>query len=239
MSKRPRPSADDWPLASVIEALKERGSEKNRAGLTRFGIDASNAFGVPMAELRPLARQIGRDEQRALALWESGYHEARLLAILTIPPEALTDDQAWAWLAGIQSWDLCDQLTNILAKRSGSEDLIAPLSAEEGEFLRRAAYALIAWRSVHAKKSPDEEFLGYFPLIKTGATDPRNFVWKAVHWALRQIGKRSASLHGPALQLSKDLLDAPDKPSQRVGREAFRELDSSKVRARLGLPEAP
>ncbi|WP_420410764.1 DNA alkylation repair protein [Roseibium sp.] len=234
-----KPSADDWPLEAVLEALKERGSEENRAGLARFGIDASNAFGVPMAVLRPFARQIGRSEDRALELWASGYHEARLLAILTIPPKALTDTQAWAWLADIQSWDLCDQLTNILAKRAGSEAMVGPLAEEEGEFLRRAAFALIAWRAVHAKTSPDTEFLAYFPLIKSGATDPRNFVWKAVHWALRQIGKRSASLHGPALQLANDLVSAQDKPSQRVGREAFRELDSAKVRGRLGLPDAP
>ncbi|MFN3130902.1 DNA alkylation repair protein [Roseibium sp.] len=235
MSRRPKPSGEDWSLDLVLDTLTALGSEENRAGMARFGIETSKAFGIPMAELRPLARRIGKQESLADELWASGYHEPRLLAILIMPPTALTDERALHWLAEIRSWDHCDQLTNVLARRKGSDGLIAPLAAEEEEFLRRAAFALIAWRAVHAKKSPDTEFLSYLPLIRTAASDPRNFVWKAVHWALRQIGKRSASLHGPALQLAEELSENQNKTVRRVGREAFRELNSDKVRQRLSI----
>jgi len=233
MAADPSSAANVWSLQAVLGELENLGSEKNRAGMARFGIETNRAFGVPMADLRPFARRIGRSEPLARELWASGYHEARLLAILTVPPKSLTDDPALSWLKDIGSWDLCDQLTNVLSKRAGSDQMIGPLAAESSEFLRRAAFALIAWRAVHAKKAPDSDFLAYFPLIRTAATDPRNYVWKAVHWALRQIGKRSASLHGPALSLAQELSASPDKNARRVGREAFRELGSDKVRQRL------
>lgn len=235
MSQSPKSSGEDWSFDRVLDTLTALGSEENRAGMARFGIETSKAFGVPMAELRPLARRIGKHENLADELWASGYHEARLLAILTIPQAALTDERALRWLSEIKSWDHCDQLTNVLARREGSDALITPLAAEKEEFLRRAAFALMAWRAVHAKKSPDTEFLSYLPLIRTAASDPRNFVWKAVHWALRQIGKRSASLHGPALQLAEELFEDQNKTIRRVGREAFRELNSDKVRQRLSI----
>ncbi|XYK80713.1 MAG: DNA alkylation repair protein [Labrenzia sp.] len=235
MSRRPKPPGEDWSLDHVLDILTALGSEDNRAGMARFGIETSKAFGVPMAKLRPLARRIGKQENLADELWASGYHEARLLAILTIPQAALTDERALRWLSEIKSWDHCDQLTNVLARREGSDGLIAPLAAEEEEFLRRAAFALIAWRAVHAKKSPDTEFLSYLPLIRTAASDPRNFVWKAVHWALRQIGKRSASLHSPALKLAEELFEDQNKNVRRVGRESFRELNSDKVCQRLSI----
>ena len=233
MSRRPKPSGEDWSLDLVLDTLTALGSEENRAGMARFGIEISKAFGVPMGELRPLARRVGKQESLTCELWVSAYHEARLLAILIIPQTALTNERALHWLSEIRSWDHCDQLTNVLARREGSDALIAPLAANEEEFLRRAAFALIAWRAIHAKNSPDTEFLSYLPLIRSAASDPRNFVWKAVHWALRQIGTRSASLHSPALKLAEELSEDQNKTVRRVGREAFRELNSDKVRQRL------
>ncbi|WP_305987109.1 DNA alkylation repair protein [Roseibium sp. MMSF_3544] len=226
---------DTWSAAEVLKRLKELGSEDNRAGMARFGIDIDNAFGVPLSVLRPFAREIGKSPKLAKDLWASGCHEARLVAILITPPKDLTDDQAIAWIEDIQSWDLCDQLTNVLARREGSASLIEGLAGDDREFVRRAGFALIAWRVVHAKTSPDDEFLGYFDLIRQTATDDRNFVWKAVHWALRQIGKRSATLHGPALALGEELAASGDKTARKIGRETVKELSSDKVRVRLGL----
>jgi len=225
-----------WTVEAVLEDLRAAGSETNRAGMARFGIDTSKAFGVPLSVLRPLARRIGRNPELAQPLWNSGWHEARLLAILLTPPKSLSPDLALSWLDDIQSWDLCDQLTNVLARRAGSNELVAALAADEREFVRRAAFALIAWRAVHAKTAPDTEFLGYLDLIGRHATDERNFVWKAVHWALRQTGKRSVALHGPALVLAETLSASPDKTARKVGRAAARELTSEKVLARLHKP---
>jgi 3-methyladenine DNA glycosylase AlkD len=224
-----------WTVDTVLAELRSQGSETNRVGMARFGIDASRAFGVPMSILRPLARRIGKSPDLALGLWPTGFHEARLLAILLTPPKAMTPDLAAIWLADIQSWDLCDQLTNVLARRKDSDQQVAVFAADQREFVRRAGFALIAWRAVHAKSSPNDEFLTYFDLIRNASTDERNFVWKAVHWALRQIGKRSAFLHEPALSLAQELYKSDDKTAQKIGREAVKELSSEKVLSRLGL----
>ncbi|MES0808541.1 DNA alkylation repair protein [Roseibium sp. SCPC15] len=224
---------DNWTSNAVVAELRSMGTEENRAGLARFGIDASRAFGVPMSVLRPFARRIGKSPDLAEELWESEYHEARLLAILLTPPKAMTADRASSWLEDVQSWDLCDQLTNVLARRKDSDQLVPVYADDEREFVKRAAFALIAWRAVHAKSAPDTEFLNYLELIRNAATDQRNFVWKAVHWALRQIGKRSKDLHGAALAVAEDLQSAEDRTARRVGREAVRELSSEKIRTRL------
>jgi 3-methyladenine DNA glycosylase AlkD len=220
-------------VEEILADLRAAGSEANRAGMARFGIDTTRAFGVPLAVLRPMARTIDRSPDLVRGLWACGYHEARLLAILLTPPKALSPDLALSWLDEIGSWDLCDQLTNVLARRAGSDELVPALAADEREFVRRAAFALVAWRAVHAKTARDQEFMSYLDLIRNAATDERNFVWKAVHWALRQIGKRSASLHGPALSLAEELSRSPDKTACKVGRAAERELTSEKVLSRL------
>lgn len=222
-----------WTVTDVLDHLEDVGTEENRTGMARFGIDTTRAYGVPMSVLRPLARKIGKSPELAKDLWASGFHEARLLAILITPPREMTQELAKSWLDDIQSWDLCDQLTNILARRKDSGDLVAGLIADKREFVRRAGFALVAWRAVHAKSSPDSEFTGYFEAIRQAATDERNFVWKAVHWALRQIGKRSKSLHGPALALGEELAASSDKTARKIGRETVKELSSEKVRSRL------
>jgi len=230
MSPNPRQSNS---VEEILEDLRAAGSETNRAGMARFGIDTSRAFGVPLAILRPMARSIGQSPLLAQDLWASGYHEARLLAILLTLPRALSPELALAWLADIRSWDLCDQLMNVLARRAGSDELVPALAADEREFVRRAAFALVAWRAVHAKSAPEAEFLAYLDLIRQAATDERNFVWKAVHWALRQIGKRSVGLHAPALDLAEELSGSEDLTARKVGRTAARELSSDKVLDRL------
>lgn len=225
----------NWTAAALLQYLGEMGSDQNRAGMARFGIDTGKAFGVPLSVLRPLARKIGKSPDLAKELWASGFHEARLLAILITPPTEMTPDLAGAWLEDIHSWDLCDQLTNVLARQKGSDALVPDLAGDDREFVRRAGFALIAWRAVHAKSSPDSEFLGYLDLIRQTATDDRNFVWKAVHWALRQIGKRSVDLHGPALSLGEELAASSNRTARKIGRETVRELSSDKVRSRLGI----
>ncbi|GAB2187272.1 DNA alkylation repair protein [Roseibium sp. LAB1] len=229
----PRCADKTFTLETVLTELRESGTEGNRAGMARFGIETDQAFGVPLSILRPLARSIGPSPELARDLWASGFHEARLLAILLTPPKQLAPELALEWLNDIGSWDLCDQLMNILARRAGSNELVTALAADEREFVRRAAFALIAWRAVHAKAAPETEFLEYLPLIRTAATDERNFVWKAVHWALRQIGKRSMPLHSAALDLARDLAASGDRTTRKVGTAAVRELASEKVLIRL------
>lgn len=227
------PPSPEWSLEAVLEELRNAGSEHNRAGMKRFGINVEKAFGIPMAVTRPLAKRIGRNSDLSDALWASGYHEARILAGLIADPRKITLAQMDAWTAEFNSWDLCDQICAVFAKTDHAPERIPVYIADEREFVRRAGFAMIAWRAVHAKKAPDTEFLAYLNLIEANSGDPRNFVLKAVHWALRQIGKRSWSLHAPALDLAQRLSASRDKAERRVGREALRELSSDKVRARL------
>lgn len=228
-------STSDWTAKAVLEHLGDLGTEENRQGLARFGIDASKAFGVPLSVLRPFSKKLGKSPDLAGDLWATGFHEARLLAILITPPKAMTADLTQRWLDDVESWDLCDQLTNVHARRADSAALVPVLVSDAREFVKRAGFALIAWRAVHAKTAPDQAFLDCFDLIRDASTDERNFVWKAVHWALRQIGKRSADLHGPALSLGEELARSEHRTARKIGRETVKELSLPKVRSRLGL----
>lgn len=230
-----RHDPSEWTSKAILQHLGDLGTEENRQGMARFGIDASRAFGVPLSVLRPFSRKLGTSPELADDLWASGFHEARLLAIMITVPKAMTPDLMRCWLDDIRSWDLCDQLTNVYARRPDSGALVAELVTSEREFVKRAGFALIAWRAVHAKTAPDKDFLDCFAFIRDASKDERNFVWKAVHWALRQIGKRSADLHGPALSLGEELARSDDRTARKIGRETVKELSSPKVRERLGI----
>ena len=222
-------------VADLMSWLEQRRSERNLGGMARYGIKTSRAFGVPISELRPLARVLGRDHARALALWETGWREARLLAAFTAEKHKLTRDEARAWAAGFDSWDVVDGVCDLFADADFWPELVGEFAADEREFVRRAGFVTLVWACVHRKKEPDGTFLAWLPLIERHSGDPRNFVKKAVNWALRQIGKRSAALHGPCLDLARKLAASPDKTARWIGSDAVRELDGEKVIQRLGL----
>jgi 3-methyladenine DNA glycosylase AlkD len=238
------PSRDEPANAPSVDAivaeLKALGSEENRAGQARFGINTARAYGVSVVDLRRVARRLKRDHDLAAALWASGVHEARILAAFVDEPAKVGPEQMDAWAAAFDSWDLCDQVCgNLFDRTPYAEEKIREWAADEREFVRRAAFALAASCAVHARKIPDERFLPMLDLIERCATDPRNFVKKAVNWALRQIGKRSPTLHGPALALAKTLAASSDRTARWIGKDAQRELADPKQLARLGLGAAP
>jgi 3-methyladenine DNA glycosylase AlkD len=220
-------------VAVILAELRALGSEENRAGMARFGINTEKAFGVSMAAQRPLQRKYRRNHELAVALWATGYHEARILAALIDDPNKVTRRQMDAWAADFNSWDLCDQACMKLFARSPFvAEKIPKWAKDKREFVRRAAFATIAGYAVHAKAG-DEAFLPFLDLIERYATDSRNFVRKAVNWALRQIGKRSAGLHKPALALAKRLAASDDSTARWIGKDAVRELTDPKQIARL------
>ncbi|MEW5734871.1 MAG: DNA alkylation repair protein [Thermodesulfobacteriota bacterium] len=216
-----------------MERLRSLANPENAAGMARFGI-SPHALGVGMPALRAMAREYGRGHDLALALWETGIHEARILAALTDEPGRVTEEQMEHWAAGLDSWDVCDQVMNKLFDRTPFAPAKAvSWSAREEAFVKRAGFVLMATLAVHDKKAPDEDFEAFLPLIRAQAHDPRNFVKKAINWALRQIGKRNAILHAKALALAEELARS-DSPSARwVGKDALRELSSPEVRSRL------
>jgi 3-methyladenine DNA glycosylase AlkD len=231
----PKSSAPVDPL-KVIAELRALGSEKNRAGMERFGIKTERAFGISIQQIRPLARQYKKNHELALALWDSGFHEARLLACFIDDPKQVTSKQMDSWTADFDSWDLCDQAClKLFVKTPFVEAKIAKWAKDKREFVRRAGFALLAAYAVHGKDVPDSAYRNLLPLIEDYSTDERNFVRKAVNWALRQVGKRSPSLHKPALALSKKLAASDDKTARWIGKDAVKELSDPFQLGRLGL----
>ena len=219
---------------AILAELKVLGSEESRAGQARFGINTKRAYGVSIANLRPMARRLKRDHDLAVALWETSVHEARILAAFVDEPAKVTPAQMDAWVAEFDSWDLCDQAcSNLFARTPQVEKKIAKWAKDKREFVRRAAFALLAAHAVHGKKVSDRDLLAFLPLIEEYSTDPRNFVRKAVNWALRQIGKRSLALHAPALALAEKLAASEDKTARWIGGDAAKELTDPVQIARL------
>jgi 3-methyladenine DNA glycosylase AlkD len=183
-------------LTAVMDELAAQASAENRAGMARYGIEVAHAFGVSVPELRRMAKGLGADHDLALALWDTGNHEARLLASMVDDPEAVTETQMEEWAAAFDSWDVCDQVTsNLFDKTPFAYDKVREWSAAECEWVKRAAFATAAALAVHDKKAPDERFLAILELVRREAGDGRNFVKKAVSWALRNIGARDGRGH--------------------------------------------
>jgi 3-methyladenine DNA glycosylase AlkD len=234
------------PLRAIMDELAGMASEDNRAGMARYGIRTDDAFGVPVPELRRIAKGHRRDHDLALALWETGNHEARILASMVDDPAQVTEEQMESWAGDFDSWDVCDQVTsNLFDKTPFAYDKVAEWSGREDEWVKRAAFATAAALAVQDKAAADERFVPFLALIRREAGDDRNFVKKAVNWALRNIGKRSAALHASAIATAEAILAAADAlaaadrrdPAARSGRwiarDALRELRSEKVLRRF------
>lgn len=220
--------------AEIVAHLKTLRDEVNIQGMGRFGIEIGAALGISNAVLRPLARQLKRNHERAQALWATGIREARLLAAFTDEPRKVTAAQARAWADDFRSWEIVDTVSDLFSDAGLQTELIPEFAEDDREFVRRTAFAMMAWSAVHMKKEPDTTMLAWLPLIERHATDPRNFVKKAVNWALRQIGKRSAACHAPALALAEKLAADGDKTARWIGRDAMKELTSEKVLVKFG-----
>ena len=216
----------------IVTHLKDAGSEKALADLKRVGIRADGAVGISNGDLQRIAKRVGRDHGRALALWVTGVREARILAIYTADPRRLTAEQAWRWAPDFASWEIVDTAADLFVE-ARLDTLVAEFAKDEREFVRRAAFAMIAGAAVHLKEEPDSAMLGWLPLIERHARDRRSFVRKAVNWALRNIGKRSMSCHGPALALAERLAASDDRTARWIGKDAVRELTAEKTIERL------
>jgi 3-methyladenine DNA glycosylase AlkD len=218
----------------IINYLKSLSNEQNKEGQARFGINTEKSFGINIPVLRNLAKQYKKQHELALQLWSTGYHEARILAVFIDDYRQVTEQQMEAWAADFNSWDLCDQCCgNLFDKTPFTYDKATAWAAREEEFVRRAGFTLMATLAVHDKKAPDEKFFHFFSLIEQFAFDERNFVKKAVNWALRQMGKRSLVLHKKATATAEKLLLQKHKSARWIATDALRELDSEKVLAKF------
>ena len=218
----------------VIETLRGMASPRDREGMARFGINTDRALGISVTTLRGVAKEVGRDHALAVGLWDSGIHEARLLATMVDDPEAVTSEQMEAWAADFDSWDLCDQCCmNLFWRTPYAIEKASQWAQRDEEFVKRAAFALMARLATKKARAPDELLESFLPIIERAAVDDRNFVCKAVSWALRQVGKSNRHLNGRAME-SAERIGAQDTRSARwIANDALRELASDKVQARL------
>jgi 3-methyladenine DNA glycosylase AlkD len=218
----------------VVRTLERMGDPARVEGMKRYRIDTSSAVGVSVTELRRIARGLGHDHELAAALWVSGVHEARILASLVDEPARVSEAQMDAWVADLDSWDVCDAVCgNLFDRTPFALDKAVEWSTREPEFERRAGFALMAWAAVHRKDLPDAAFASLLPLIRERSIDDRNYVKKAVSWALRQIGKRSAGLNTKAIGTGVQIERMDARSSRWIARDALRELRSDAVQARL------
>lgn len=209
----------------VLRWLKSQANPENVKGMARFGINPQNTLGVSIPFLRKLAKEIGKNHQLAQELWNSQIHEARILAGFIDDPKLVTSKQMDSWVSDFDSWDICDQVvSNLFDKTPFAFEKINVWCNKKEEFVRRAGFVMMAVLAVHDKVSTDEKFKGFFPLIKKYSTDERNFVKKAVNWALRQIGKRNKKLLRYALDCAKEIRQMESKSAKWIAADAIREL---------------
>lgn len=209
----------------IIAALEAQANPANVAGMARYGIRTNGTLGVPVNAIRQLARAIGRDHALAMELWNSGIHEARILATIVDRPADVTRGQMNRWARDFDSWDICDGACHNLFRYTpfAFEKAVAWAHARQ-EFVRRAGFSLMAGLAVKAKTAPDAAFEAFLPLIAEAATDDRNMVKKAVNWALRAIGKRSPGLRPKAIQAAEAIRQIDSRAARWIAADALREL---------------
>jgi 3-methyladenine DNA glycosylase AlkD len=216
----------------LISRLKAMENPDNVAGMARFGISSKNTLGISVVTLRKIAREVGKDHALAIKLWSSGIHEARILACFTADPKKVTPALMNRWAKDFDSWDVCDQCCmNLFDKTPYAYAKVKEWSQRKEEFVKRTAFALMACLAVHDKKATNADFQRFFPIIKAAATDPRNYVKKAVNWALRQIGKRNAFLHREAMRTAIQIAKIDSSSARWIAADAIRELKSKTLRA--------
>jgi 3-methyladenine DNA glycosylase AlkD len=220
--------------AKVLRQLSSKASPANLKGMARFGMTVEKRLGVSVADMRRIAKDIGKDHELAAKLWKTGIAEAKIVASMIAVPEEMSAKDMDTWVLGFDSWDVCDQVCmNLFEKTPFARQKIFEWSQREEEFVKRAAFALIACLAWHDKQAPDQDFIGFLQVIKQGATDERNFVKKAVNWALRNIGKRNAALNKAAIKTAKELLRIDSKVARWIATDAIRELEGVGVQKRL------
>lgn len=214
--------------------LEARANPDQLGGMARYGMSVERRLGVKVPDLRKLARQIGRDHQLALALWQTGIDDARILASMVDDPAELDGAQMDAWVQDFNSWDVCDQVCmNLFEKSPLAWQKIREWSQRDEEYVRRAAFALIACLAWHDKQARNEQFVELVPLIAAGASDERNYVRKAVSWALRNMGKRNPTLHAVVLQAAAEIGEQDSRSARWIARDVSKDLSTETTQRKL------
>jgi len=218
----------------ILQKLQSLANPENVKGMAHFGISPKNNLGISVPRLRALAKEIGRNHTLALQLWNSGIHDARLLAVFIDNPKEVTTEQMEQWATDFDSWDICDQAcTSLFDKTAYAWEKVYEWAQRDEEFVKRGAFSLIAGLAVHDKTAKDAVFIKVLSVIKQHSVDERNYVKKAVNWALRNIGKRNRLLNKKAVIVAQELTQEPSRSARWIGRDAVRELTNEKIQKRV------
>jgi len=221
------------PSEDLLAQLRALANPDNVAGMARYGINTHQALGISIYKLRRIAKTVEPNHDLAEELWSSGIHEARILASYIERPERVSEEQLERWVLDFDSWDVCDQVMELFAGTRYAYAKALAWSERPEEFVKRAAFALMAELAAHDKKASDEKMAQFFPIIVRESTDGRNFVKKAVNWALRNIGKRNLNLNHMAIETARQIQQIDDRTARWVAADALRELTSEKLQGRL------
>jgi 3-methyladenine DNA glycosylase AlkD len=212
-------------LQCALQMLHQNARPQELTGMARFGIVGKNRLGLSVPAMRAIARTLGRDHTLALALWETGIPDARIVGSMVADPKLLTSRQMDSWVKGFASWDVCDQTClNAFSKSPLAWRKVAVWAQRKDEFVRRAAFALLATLAVHDKQAPDQDFITALALVEDSSGDDRNFVKKAVNWALRNIGKRNTALRSAAIESALRIQQQGGRSGRWIAADALREL---------------
>ncbi|MGQ9782070.1 MAG: DNA alkylation repair protein [Nitrososphaeria archaeon] len=218
----------------IFKRFKALSNEETLKGMERYAIKTSNAYGVPNPELRKMAKEVGRNHLLAERLWTSGMHEARILATMIEDPQEVTEEQMEKWVKEIDSWDICDSCCgNLFDRTVFAYSKAEQWSSREEELVKRAGFVLMANLVIHDKKAKDEVFVKFLKIIEREASDERNFVKKAINWALRQIGKRNVNLNLKAIEACEEIRKSNSKSARWIAAEALRELKSERIQRKV------
>lgn len=218
----------------IMERLKTLSDPKAVEGMTKYGINPEKNLGVKVTILREMAKKIGKDHELAQHLWSTGIREARMIAAFIEDPELVSEEQMEEWVNEFNSWDICDHCCgHLFDKTKFAYKKSMEWSSREQEFIKRAAFALMAWLAVHDKKSEDDIFLPFLSVIKRESTDSRNYVKKAVNWALRSIGKRNRNLNRKAIETAEEIRKIDSRTAKWIASNAIRELTSEAIQKKL------
>jgi len=218
----------------ILKRLKSMSNPKVVERMAQFGINPKNTYGVSIPNLRKMAKEIGKNHSLAQQLWNSKIHEGRILASMIDKPNQVTEEQMDKWIKDFDSWDVCDECCmNLFSRTPIAWEKAIEWAKRKREFEKRAGFVLMACLAWHDKESPDEKFLVFLPAIKREADDDRNYVKKAINWALRNIGKRNLNLNKKAIETAKEIQKTGSKSAKWIAQDAIRELTGAATQKRL------
>jgi 3-methyladenine DNA glycosylase AlkD len=217
-------------LKEILHELKKMGDPKVKKIKERFVIVPPNSYGIFLKDLNILARRIGKNDELAIKLFDTGVYEARLLTSMLFNPQNLTERLMEKWVKAFDNWEICDTFCmNVFGKSRFAVKKAFAWAEKKPEYQKRAGFVCMVQYAFTNQEAPNNVFEKFFPVIIKHASDERTYVMKGINWALRQIGKRNKNLYKEALEVADEILKLDSKPARWIAKDAIRQLKKPNV----------